>query len=117
MRCLYRSDYGPPDPKFEAFSDGIMPDGLTRSDVAVLATAQNVGQFEAMQRKLAKGEAVVWCDQGYGWVHEPVVEGFFAIGAALVFPLALFRLMRRLGLLRARTAGERRSRPAYMGFR
>jgi hypothetical protein len=114
MRCLYRSDYGPPDPKF---ADSILPDGLTRSDVAVLATAQNIGQFEAMRRKLAKGEAVVWCDQGYGWVHEPMIEGFFAIGAALVGPLAFFRLARRLGLLRARTSDERRSRSAYMGFR
>jgi hypothetical protein len=117
MRCLYLSDYGPPDPKFEAFSDGIVPDGLTRGDVAVLATAQNIGQFEAMQRKLAKGEAIVWCDQGYGWVQQPIIDGFFAIGAALVVPLALFRLMRHLGFLRARTSAERRSRPAYMGFR
>ena len=117
MRCLYRSDYGPPDPTFEAFADGIVPDGLTRSDVAVLATAQNVGQFEAMQRKLAKGEAFIWCDQDYGWVHNPAIEGFFAIGTALLVPLALFRLARRLGFLRARTPGERRSRPAYTGFR
>lgn len=117
MRCLYRSDYGSPDPKFEAFSDGIVPDGLTRSDVAVLATAQNIGQFEAMQRKLAKGEAIVWCDQGYSWVHEPMIEGFFAIGAALVVPLAFFRLIRRLGFLRAKASEERRSRPVYMGFR
>ena len=94
-----------------------MPNGLTRSDVAELATAQNIGQFEAMQRKLAKGEAIVWCDQGYGWVHDPVIEGFFAIGAALLFPLALFRLMRRLGFLRARRPKQRATRPAYMGFR
>src|SRR5689334_7154167 len=77
MRCLYLSDYGPPDPKFEAFNDGIVPDGLTRGDVAVLATAQNIGQFEAMQRKLAKGQAIVWCDQGYGWVQQPIIDGFF----------------------------------------
>jgi hypothetical protein len=117
MRCLYSSDYGPPDPSFEAFADGVVPDGLTRSDIAVLATAQNIGQFEAMQRKLAKGESIVWCDQGYGWVHDPMIEGFFAIGAAVLFPLALFRLMRRLGFFRARTSGERRSRSAYMEFR
>jgi hypothetical protein len=117
MRCLYRSDYGAPDPTFEAFSDGIVPDGLTRGDVAVLATAQNIGQFEAMQRKLAKGGAVVWCDQGYGWAHNPAIEGFFTIGAALLFPLALFRLARRVGLLRVRTPGERRSRAAYTRFR
>ncbi|HEV2551949.1 MAG TPA: hypothetical protein VGU20_31870 [Stellaceae bacterium] len=117
MRCLYRSDYGPPDPSFEAFNDGIVPNGVTRSDVAVLATAENIGQFEAMQRKLAKGEAIIWCDQGYGWVHDPMIEGFFALSAALVVPLALFRLMRRLGFLRARTSKQRRSRAAYMGFR
>ncbi len=117
MRCLYRTDYGPPDAKFEAFSDGIVPDGLTRGDVAVLATAQNLGQFEAMQRKLAKGESIVWCDQGYGWVHDPVIEGFFAIAAAIVFPFALFRLTRRRGFRRAGTPAEPRSHPAYTGFR
>ena len=117
MRCLYRPDYGPPDPEFEAFADGVVPAGLTRKDVAILATAQNIGQFEAIERKLAKGEAVVWCDQGYGWVHNAVVEGFFVIAAVLVFPLALFRLTRCFGIRRARTAGERRARPTYTRFR
>jgi hypothetical protein len=42
----------------------------------VLKTAQNLGQFEAMERKLVKGRTVTWCDNGYGWVYDQKVGDF-----------------------------------------
>jgi len=52
-----------------------------------------------------------------GYVSAFPIDGFFAIGAALVLPQAVFRLRWRMGFRRVRTSAERASRPAYTEFR
>lgn len=105
MSCLYASDYGPADPSFDPFADnGALLQGF-EGHVYQLATAQNLGQLEAMKRKLAHGEEVTWCEQGYGWVHGGAPTAFFdVVVPLLILPWLLFRVLPRLwsGLGRAR---------------
>ena len=103
MKCLYNSDYGPADPSFHSvLSNGELLGGF-EAQGALLSQAQNRGQLEAMERRLQKGEAILWCDQGYGWVEQPAVRGFFEV---VVPPLILLwialRLMPRAGGVLAR---------------
>lgn len=90
--CLFRSDYGPADPHFDPLAQG---GALIKGDeahAALLARAENLGQLQAMERKLARGQEVAWCDQGYGWVHQPVIEyGFVFALIAIVLPYFLWR--------------------------
>lgn len=68
MSCLFASDYGPPQPGFDPpAQDGALIRGF-EAHRAALKTAQNLGQLQAMERKLAHGDSVTWCDNGYGWV-------------------------------------------------
>ena len=97
MSCLYASDYGPPNPSFDPFADnGALLQGF-EGHVYQLATAQNLGQLEAMKRKLAHGEKVTWCEQGYGWVHDGAPTAFFdVVVPLLILPWLLFRALPRL---------------------
>ena len=97
MLCLYTSDYGPPDPSFDPFAgNGQLLKGF-EGHVYQLAAAQNLGQLEAMKRKLAHGEAVVWCDQGYGWAYAPHPAQFFEIVVAgLILPWLVLRVFPRV---------------------
>jgi hypothetical protein len=97
MSCLYASDYGPPDPSFDPFAgNGAMLQGF-EGHAKQLATAQNRGQLEAMKRKLAHGEAVAWCDQGYGWVYgRAPAELFDVLVAVVIVPWIIFRILPRL---------------------
>jgi hypothetical protein len=46
-----------------------------------------------MERKLAKGEEITWCDNGYGWVYDQKVGDFFgAIIAFVILPWLLLRV-------------------------
>ena len=102
MHCLYASDYGPPDPNFDPFAgNGKLLKGF-EAHVYELAQARNLGQLEAMERKLQRGEEIHWCEQGYGWVYEPRPTQFFEIVlVAVVLPYLVLRVFPRL---RARLA-------------
>jgi hypothetical protein len=93
MNCLYASDYGPPDPGFDPLADGGRLLRGFEAHTPLLGRAQNLGQLEAMQRQLQRGQDIVWCDQGYGWVESPAVEGFLAgFTVLVVLPYAIKRL-------------------------
>ncbi len=97
MQCLYRSDYGPPDPAFDPMAGGgVLLRGFD-GHRAVLMRAQNLGQLEAMKRQLTRGEQIHWCDQGYGWVYQPRVDGFFdTVLILVVAPWFVWRVARPL---------------------
>jgi hypothetical protein len=107
MSCLYKSDYGPPDPAFDPLADqGRLLTGFERHS-AELATARNLLQLQAMERQLQHGREIAWCDQGYGWVYEQPVNDFFIVAViAVVLPYAVLRLMPQIGRV------ARRWRPA-----
>ena len=93
MTCLYASDYGPADPGFDALADGGRLLRGFEAHASELARAQNLGQLEAMERQLQRGQSIVWCEQGYGWVQGPAVEGFLAgFTILVVLPYAVKRL-------------------------
>lgn len=100
LRCLYASDYGPPAPGFDPGAAATAAFGSAYADAhrRDFAAAQNAYALQAVKRKLDRGESVVWCEQGYGWTHDPPVEIFFAIVIAMTVPYAVMRLMRRLGV-------------------
>jgi hypothetical protein len=50
-----------------------------------------------MERQLQRGEEIAWCDQGYGWVYERPVNGFFdVVLAVVILPYVLLRLLPRI---------------------
>lgn len=92
MPCLFTTDYGPADPGFDPLSDhGRLIKGF-EAHQAQLATARNLGQLQAMERKFAQGETVTWCDDGYGWVYDQKVGDFF--GAIIAFVILPWLVMR-----------------------
>ena len=97
MHCLYRSDYGPSVVGFDpATGGGIRLSGF-ETHRADLMRAQNLGQLEAMKRQLVRGERIQWCDQGYGWVYQPRVDGFVdAVLVLVVAPWFVWRVARPL---------------------
>ena len=99
MTCLYASDYGPADPAFDPLAGGGRLLRGFEPQRSELARAQNLGQLQAMERQLQRGESVAWCDQGYAWAEGPAVEGFL-VGFSLlvVLPYAVKRLAPRLWL-------------------
>ena len=60
MVCLFHGDYGPADPAFNLGSGSTWV-----VDANSLTGARNLGEAEAIQRHLLRGEPVSWCDQGY----------------------------------------------------
>jgi hypothetical protein len=83
-----------------------------------LAKAQNLGQLEAMERQLQRGQDILWCDQGYSWVYERNVDDFFAVLATFVIlTYFVFRVLPKLrsGAARSRRAPSSTSEanPAY----
>jgi hypothetical protein len=94
VHCLYRSDYGPPDPAFHPDAHGgVFLHGFA-SDGTNLIGAQNLGQLKAIKRQLARGEHVQWCDQGYGWTYQPRVEALFdGILILVVAPWFVWRVV------------------------
>lgn len=102
MSCLYASDYGPADPHFDPFAGNAHLMAGFESHGAELGRAQNLGQLQAMERALAKGETITWCDNGYGWAYDRKVDDFFvAIVALVILPWLVLRvapaLAERLG--------------------
>jgi hypothetical protein len=97
VSCLYKADYGPAEPGFDALAGGgRLIKGFT-SHAAVLAQARNLAQLEAMERKLQRGEKIMWCDDGYGWVEGRSVDALFAvIAVAVILPYAVWKAKRRV---------------------
>jgi hypothetical protein len=98
MSCLFASDYVPAVSGFDPLVENgrlIMGFELHK---AQLATAQNLGQLQAMERKFARGETVTWCDNGYGWVYDQKIGDFFgAILAFVILPWVVLRIAPALG--------------------
>ena len=84
MSCLYASDYGPPDPTFDPLASGGRLIVGFQDHAAELARAQNLGQLQAMERQLQRGDSIAWCDQGYAWVEAPAVHAFLVSFVPLV---------------------------------
>ena len=94
MVCLYHGDYGPADPAFDLASHSGV--GGRAVDATLLKGARNIGEAEAIQRHLIRGEPVSWCDQGYAWAEQDAVSQFYL--AALLFvvlPYLIFRIKNR----------------------
>lgn len=96
MSCLFASDYGPPDPAFRPEDgQGALLRGF-EAHTSELRKATNIGQLEAMERKLAKGESIVWCDQGYGWVYQDSVQAVvFILTFAVLVPYVVGKVRKR----------------------
>jgi hypothetical protein len=94
MVCLFHGDYGPVDPAFISGSAS-----RSVADASLLKSARNIGEVEAIQRLLLKGETVSWCDQGYAWVEQDAVGWFY--GAAFMFVILPYLIMK----IRAWTRG------------
>src|SRR5262249_60880973 len=91
--CLFASDYGPPDPAFDALADGGRLIKGFEAHAAELAHAANLGQLMAMERKLARGEPFAWCDEGYVWASSNATDALFAaIFLLVILPWAAWRL-------------------------
>jgi len=84
MACLYASDYGASDPSFDPHAGGGALLRGFEAHEAQLAQAKNLGQLDAMKRQIQRGEEILWCDQGYGWVYDRPVDYFFEILIAIV---------------------------------
>jgi hypothetical protein len=97
MECLYKTDYGPADPGFNPLAgNGQLVKGF-EARLSVLAQAKNLGQLEAMERKLARGQTIQWCDQGYGWTYGPAPTDFFyLILFFLILPWLALRVLPRV---------------------
>jgi 4-amino-4-deoxy-L-arabinose transferase-like glycosyltransferase len=96
MVCLYHGDYGPADPTFDLGSASHFGMRGWVVDATLLKNARNIGEAEAIQRHLIRGESVSWCDQGYAWAEQDAVSWFYL--AALLFvvlPYLIFRIKAR----------------------
>ena len=47
-------------------------------DASLFKEARNIGEAEAIERHLTRGETVTWCDPGYAWVEQDAVHWFYA---------------------------------------
>ena len=94
--CLYASDYGAPEAGFDPLAGGGALIRGFEAHTAALAQAQNFGQLEAMKRQLTRGEAITWCDQGYGWVYDRHLDYLFEVLAVgVILPYVAMRLVQR----------------------
>ena len=87
MVCLFHGDYGPADPAFNPGSGSTWV-----VDANSLKDARNLGEAEAVQRYLLRGDPVSWCDQGYTWVDQDAVGWFYL--AAFLFVILPYLIMR-----------------------
>jgi hypothetical protein len=87
MVCPFHGDYGPADPAFDLGSVSTWV-----VDANSLKDVRNLGEAEAIQRHLLRGEPVSWCDQGYTWVDQDAVGWFYL--AAFLFVVLPYVIMR-----------------------
>ena len=96
MVCLYHGDYGPADAAFSlsAPSQSGVPGWVV--DARLLKDARNIGEAEAIQRHVIRGESVSWCDQGYNWAEQDAVAWFYlAVLLFVVLPYLIFKVKAR----------------------
>lgn len=115
MVCLYHGDYGPADPAFDV--GAAWPFGARGwvVDAALLKGARNVGEAEAIQRHLIRGESVSWCDQGYAWAEQDAVSWFFL--AALLFVVLPYLIVKTKARAKAGQLGRNTRSSAGRGSR
>jgi len=89
MVCLFHGDYGPADPGFAV--SGATKHGWT-VDENSLKEARNIGEAEAIQRHVLRGETISWCHQGYAWVNQDAIGWFY--GAAFMFVVLPYLIMK-----------------------
>jgi hypothetical protein len=93
MSYFYSMSYDPPDPTFGLSAHGGQLVKSLETRVAELSRPQNLGQPQAMETKLAKGEQVTGYDGDYGWVYDQKVGDFFgAIIAFVILPWLVLRV-------------------------
>jgi hypothetical protein len=95
MVCLFHGDYGPPDPAFAVSAAN--GHGWTVAP-RLLTDARNIGEAEAIQRHVLKGEPVSWCHQGYAWVDQDAIGWFYLAAFVFVVLPHLFMKIRTLSL-------------------
>ena len=96
MVCLYHGDYGPADPAFDLGSGSHFGVRGWIVDAALLKDARNIGETEAIERHLIRGESVSWCDQGYAWAEQDAVSWFYAAAFLfVVLPYLIFKIKER----------------------
>jgi hypothetical protein len=103
MICLFHGDYGPPDPAFAVSAAGAAVHGWA-GDASLLKDARNLGEAEAIQRYVLKGEPVSWCHQGYSWVDQDAIGWFYL--AALLFVVLPYLVMKIKTLRRGLGEGD-----------
>ncbi|HEX4617001.1 MAG TPA: hypothetical protein VH230_13915 [Stellaceae bacterium] len=65
-------------------------------DATLLKDARNIGEAEAIERHLIRGESVSWCDQGYAWAEQDAVSWFYAAAFLfVVLPYLVFKIKAR----------------------
>jgi hypothetical protein len=87
MVCLFHGDYGSANPAFDLGSGSTWV-----VDANSLKGARNLGEAEAIQRHLLRGEPVSWCDQGYAWVDQYAVGWFYV--AAFLFVILPYLIIK-----------------------
>ena len=111
MVCLFHGDYGPADPAFEPEASSAAGARGWTVDAGLLKEARNIGEAEAIERHLIRGETVTWCDQGYAWAEQDAVHWFYA--AAFLFVILPYLIVR----LKARARGAAEAGCAIDGRR
>jgi hypothetical protein len=106
MPCLFHGDYGPQDPNLAIRGSTAVHGGIV--DPIVLREARNIGEAEAIQRHVLRGEAVSWCHQGYSWVDQSAIGWFYI--AVFVFIVLPYFLM-KIDVMRGRFGGSRGMNP------
>jgi hypothetical protein len=65
-------------------------------DATLLKNARNIGEAQAIERHLIRGESVSWCDQGYAWVEQDAISWFYAAAFLfVVLPYVIFKIKAR----------------------
>jgi hypothetical protein len=83
MVCLFHGDYGPPDPAFAGVALSNAEHGWNVKP-RLLKEARNIGEAEAIERHVLRGESVSWCRSGYGWVEQDAITWFYVAALVLV---------------------------------
>ena len=73
MVCLFHGDYGPADPAFKPDLGSSFGARGWSLDAHLLRNARNIGEAEAIERHLIRGENISWCEQGYAWVQQDAI--------------------------------------------
>ena len=84
MVCLFHGDYGPADPAFIIDAGPASGGHGWAIDASLLKNARNIGEAEAIQRHVVRGDPISWCDQGYAWVDQDAIGWRYVAAFLLV---------------------------------